>query len=31
MSYETLVTYSVITGIVSLDRKNIKKKILEAS
>lgn len=31
MDYETLVAYSVITGIISLDRKNIKKKIIQAS
>lgn len=31
MDYETLVTYAVITGIVSMDRQTIKKKIIEAS
>jgi 26S proteasome regulatory subunit N7 len=31
MSYETLVTYSVVTGILSMDRMNIKKKILDSS
>lgn len=31
MDYETLVTYAVITGIISMDRQTIKKKILEAS
>jgi 26S proteasome regulatory subunit N7 len=28
MDYETLVTYAVITGIISMDRQTIKKKIL---
>ena len=31
MDYETLVTYAVITGIISMDRQTIKKKLLEAS
>jgi hypothetical protein len=31
MDYETLVTYAVITGIISMDRQTIKKKILEGS
>ena len=31
MDYETLVAYAVITGIISMDRQTIKKKILEAS
>jgi 26S proteasome regulatory subunit N7 len=28
MSYEKLVTYSVLTGLLNLDRVNLKKKIL---
>lgn len=31
MSYENLVTYSVLTGILNMDRVSIKKKILESS
>ena len=31
MSYENLVFYSVLTGLISMDRMNIKKKILESS
>ena len=31
MSYEKLVTYSVLTGILNMDRPSIKKKILESS
>lgn len=28
MDYETLVAYAVVTGIISMDRQTIKKKIL---
>lgn len=31
MSYEKLVTYSVLTGILNMDRVSIKKKIIESS
>jgi 26S proteasome regulatory subunit N7 len=31
MSYETLVLYSVLTGIISMDRQSIKKKIIDSS
>ena len=31
MSYDTLVFYAVITGLISLDRLNLKKKILDSS
>lgn len=31
MSYERLVTYSVLTGILNMDRVSIKKKIMESS
>lgn len=31
MSYEKLVTYSVLTGILNMDRVSIKKKIIDSS
>lgn len=31
MSYETLVFYAVITAIISLDRRTLKKKVLDSS
>ncbi len=31
MTYETLVTYAILTGIISMDRASIKKKIIESS
>lgn len=31
MSYENLVTYSVLTGILNMDRVSIKKKIIDSS
>jgi 26S proteasome regulatory subunit N7 len=31
MSYEKLVTYSVLTGLLNMDRPSLKKKILESS
>lgn len=31
MSYEKLVTYSVLTGLLNMDRISIKKKIIESS
>ena len=31
MSYEKLVTYSVLTGLLHMDRVSIKKKILDSS
>jgi len=31
MSYEKLITYCVLTGILNMDRPSIKKKILESS
>lgn len=31
MSYEKLVSYSVLTGLLNMDRPSLKKKILESS
>jgi 26S proteasome regulatory subunit N7 len=31
MSYEKLVTYSVLTGILNMDRVSIKKKVIDSS
>lgn len=31
MSYESLVTYAVLTGLLHMDRVKIKKKILDSS
>lgn len=31
MTYEKLITYCVLTGILNMDRPSIKKKILESS
>ena len=31
MTYEKLVTYSVLTGLLNMDRISIKKKIIESS
>lgn len=30
MSYETLIFYSVVTSIITLDRVNLKKKVVDA-
>ena len=31
MSYEQLVFYSILTGIISMDRLSLKKKVIESS
>jgi len=31
MTYEKLVTYSVLTGILNLDRVSLKKKVIDSS
>lgn len=30
MSYETLIFYSVVTSVITLDRVNLKKKVVDA-
>lgn len=31
MSYETLVFYAVVTGLICLDRLNLRKKVIDSS
>jgi len=31
MTYEQVVTYSVLTGILNMDRVSLKKKIIDSS